>query len=163
MSLINDSGSSFHATLYGRNIQLSLASLASFPHPLESAKTRVCDAVLVDGLQFRPSSVVFLHRDTEDKLLCGEIVMLLVYNNISVYAVCNVKETLFAHDVGLLEISDAECDPVCTCVLIKDLLDPHPYEAYNIGCARYIAMRQCILVMNSTFKHYTIELISVLL
>jgi len=81
----------------------------SILHLLESAKTRVCDAVLVDGLQLKPSSVVILHRDTEDRLLCGEIVMLLVYN-ISVYAVCNVKETLSAHDVGLLEISDAECD-----------------------------------------------------
>lgn len=42
--------------------------------------------------------------------------MLLVYNNYSVYAACNIQETLFAHDVGLLQTVNAECDPVCTCV-----------------------------------------------
>lgn len=56
----------WHAVLYGKNIQLSQAS---HPHLLESAKTHVCDTVLVDGLQFKQSSVVFMHRDNEDKLL----------------------------------------------------------------------------------------------
>jgi len=141
MSLINDSGSTFHAALYGKQIQ---RSLASHPHWLESGKTRMCDALFVDGMQCKTSSFVFMHRDDKDRLFCGEIVMLLVYDNFSVYAICNVKETSFAHDVGLLEVLDAECDPVYRCLLVKDLLDLHPYVAYRLttlGCAKYIAMR----------------------
>ena len=101
----------------------------------------MCDALFVDGMQCKTSSFVFMHRDDKDRLFCGEIVMLLVYDNSSAYAVCNVKETLFAHDVGLLEVLDVECNPVYKCLLVKDLLDLHPYVAYTLGCAKYIAMR----------------------
>jgi hypothetical protein len=130
-----DNGIPFHMDLYAADIR---NALELYPQLKDSNATRACESARINGLQYKRSSFVITDYDDEGNVQCGEIIMLLAYNgDDDIFILCNVRSTVHANDVGLLQVSD-HCKGI-TCIRLSQLLDIYPLEAYAVGSGRYIA------------------------
>jgi hypothetical protein len=140
---VADKSFSFHASLYAAEFQ---DALLPYPQLNDATNTWICQSATVDGLEYRKSSYVAIGYDDEQCVRCGEILMLLIHGEYeNVYVVCERRNTVPAVDVKLVQVVDSRASLVC--IPLSEIFDIYPLEGYQLGSARYIALRHAFTLM----------------
>ena len=136
-------GAPFYPNLYKGSI---LDAVQQFEDLRSSNYTQVAKSVVLNSIQYECGMYVLIgHKD--EKLMAGDIKMILVTENMKIFLITHVKTMKYLPDMGIHELEDDTLtQEAVTCVTVDSLLDLLPLNAYKFGLRNFLVLHHAVQI-----------------